>query len=277
MKKTLLTTALLAATTLAQAHELWVTSPATASANSQISGEIGYGHNFPAGEPIATERLAIFKPLEIIGMDGKRYEMSQKGENYQYLSKDKIPAGAYWLNAVYQPTFWSKNKDGWKMQNRKEMPDADTCILAQMYSKTLVVVGKPGRLDPAALAKPIGNNLEIIPLADPTQLKADSILPLQILYKGKPLFLAKVTATADTFVEKDLDAANEGRRPIAFSNTTGKDGKINVILSGEGLWNIRVTHNAPFEDEKTCMEHSNRSSLVVAVGSKRAAKHSHSD
>ena len=39
--------------------------------------------------------------------------MNQQGENYQYVSKEKIAKGAYWVSAIYQPTFWSKNDSGW--------------------------------------------------------------------------------------------------------------------------------------------------------------------
>ena len=52
MKKTLIAS-LLAVASLAQAHELWVNVPAKAAADEVLKAEMGYGHEFPAAEPIA--------------------------------------------------------------------------------------------------------------------------------------------------------------------------------------------------------------------------------
>ena len=185
MKKTLIAS-LLAVASLAQAHELWVNVPAKAAADEVLKAEMGYGHEFPAAEPIAADRLHIFKPLQITALGGKAEDMNQQGENYQYVSKDKIGKGVYWVSAIYQPTFWSKNDSGWKQQSLKEMPDASTCQQAQMFGKALVVVGDE-KVDAAAVGKPLGLGLEIVPLADPTQIKADALFPLQVYYDGKPL------------------------------------------------------------------------------------------
>ena len=107
MKKTLLA-ALVAVASLAQAHELWVNAPAKIAADEVLKADLAYGHDYPAAEPIEADRLHIFKPLQLIGMDGKAQDMNQQGENYQYVSKEKLGKGAYWVSAIYQPTFWPK-------------------------------------------------------------------------------------------------------------------------------------------------------------------------
>ena len=268
MKKTLLA-ALVAVASLAQAHELWVNAPAKIAADEVLKADLAYGHDYPAAEPIEADRLHIFKPLQLIGMDGKAQDMNQQGENYQYVSKEKLGKGAYWVSAIYQPTFWSKNDSGWKQQNLKDMPDASTCQQAQMFGKALVVAGDDA-VDVAAVSKPAGQALEIVPLADPTQVKVDERFPVQIYYQGKPLAGATVIATSDTFMAKDLDATRDERPPQAFSGKTDKDGKVNVIPQMEGLWKIKVAHKAPFEDQKTCLEYSNTATLLVPIGSQRA-------
>ena len=223
MKKTLLA-ALVAVASLAQAHELWVNAPAKIAADTVLKADLAYGHDYPAAEPIEADRLHIFKPLQLIGMDGKAQDMNQQGENYQYVSKEKLGKGAYWVSAIYQPTFWSKNDSGWKQQNLKDMPDASTCQQAQMFGKALVVAGDDA-VDVAAVSKPVGQALEIVPLADPTQIKLDAVFPLQVYYDGKPLAGATVTATADTFMEKDLEATHDHREPQAFSGKPTKKAK----------------------------------------------------
>ena len=263
MKKTLLA-ALVAVASLAQAHELWVNAPAKIAADEVLKADLAYGHDYPAAEPIEADRLHIFKPLQLIGMDGKAQDMNQQGENYQYVSKEKLGKGAYWVSAIYQPTFWSKNDSGWKQQNLKDMPDASTCQQAQMFGKALVVAGDDA-VDVAAVSKPVGQALEIVPLADPTQ----------IYYDGKPLAGATVTATADTFMEKDLEATHDHREPQAFSGKTDKEGKVGMIPLIEGLWKVKVSYKTPFEDKATCMEHSLSSTLIIPIGEKRAAPHEH--
>lgn len=268
MQKTLLA-ALVAVSSLASAHELWVSAPDRITTDDVLKADLGYSDYFPTLEAIPGERVQIFKPLAIHGTDGKTQDMNQKGENYQYEAKEKLAVGNYWLSAVYQPTFWSKNKDGWKQQNLTEMPDASTCQQAQMFGKKLLVVGD-GAVDVAAISKPIGQNLEIVPLADPTQAKVDERFPVQIYYEGKPLAGATVIATSDTFMAKDLDATRDERPPQAFSGKTDKDGKVSIIPQLEGLWKIKVAHKAPFEDQKTCLEHSNTATLLLPIGTKRA-------
>ena len=273
MKKTLLA-ALVAVASLAQAHELWVNAPAKIAADEVLKADLAYGHDYPTAEPIEADRLHIFKPLQLIGMDGKAQDMNQQGENYQYVSKEKLGKGAYWVSAIYQPTFWSKNDSGWKQQNLKDMPDASTCQQAQMFGKTLTVVGD-APVDVAAVSKPVGQALEIVPLADPTQIKLDAVFPLQVYYDGKPLAGATVTATADTFMEKDLEATHDHREPQAFSGKTDKEGKVGMIPLIEGLWKVKVSYKTPFEDKATCMEHSLTSTLIIPIGEKRAAPHEH--
>ena len=143
-----------------------------------------------------------------------------------------------------------------------------------MFGKALTVVGE-APVDVAAISKPVGQALEIVPLADPTQIKLDAVFPLQVYYDGKPLAGATVTATADTYMEKDLEATHDHREPQAFSGKTDKEGKVGMIPLIEGLWKVKVSYKTPFEDAKTCMEHSLTSTLILPIGEKRAAPHEH--
>lgn len=275
MKKTLLASLLIAASQI-HAHDLWVNAENIA-ADDILKAELAYGHDFPLAETIPEDRLHIFKPLHLTDMNGKSQDLKQEGENYQYVSAEKLPAGAYWVGAIYQPTFWSKNAEGWKQQNLTEMTDATYCQQAQMFGKKLVIVGD-SPVDIAAIRKPIGHQLEIVPLADPTHIKIGEPFPLQILFAGEPLADATVQATSDTFMAKDMDGVEDHREPLAFSNKTGKDGKVNFIPSLEGLWKIAVEHSTPFKDEKTCQESTNASILTIAIGTARAdaqAMHKH--
>ena len=267
MKKTLLA-ALVAVASLAQAHELWVNAPAKIAADEVLKADLAYGHDYPTAEPIEADRLHIFKPLQLIGMDGKAQDMNQQGENYQYVSKEKLGKGAYWVSAIYQPTFWSKNDSGWKQQNLKDMPDASTCQQAQMFGKALVVAGDDA-VDVAAVSKPVGQALEIVPLANPNSAKVGKLFPVRILFQGKPLADEIVTATADTIALMDEEATHDHREPQIFSGKTDKEGKVNIIPLVEGFWKVKVKHKTPFANQKQCHENSLSATLAMQIGTKR--------
>ena len=116
MKKTLIA-ALLGFSALAQAHEVWVATPAQLASNSVLKADLAYG-DYPYVEKIPEKRLAIFPPMELINQDGEMQTLVQKGENYQYQSEKPLKDGSYWVTATYKPTFWSQNNEGWKMDNK---------------------------------------------------------------------------------------------------------------------------------------------------------------
>ena len=103
MKKTLIV-ALLGFSALAQAHEVWVATPAQLASNSVLKADLAYG-DYPYVEKIPEKRLAIFPPMELINQDGEMQTLVQKGENYQYQSEKPLKDGSYWVTATYKTNF----------------------------------------------------------------------------------------------------------------------------------------------------------------------------
>ena len=103
----------------------------------------------------------------------------------------------------------------------------------ELYSrraKALIQVGRPKTSDDALATRPLGMTLEIVPLRNPYSLGADHMLPVQILYDGRPLPGALVKLTSLEFDAKPLrmvrsDAA--GR--VTFQVPPVGDWLINVI------------------------------------------------
>ena len=154
-----------------------------------------------------------------------------------------------------------------------DRPSAVSCEQSQMFGKSVVNVG--GAEDLAAISRPVGQMLEIVPLANPNTVKPGQLFPVQILYQGKALAGATVTATADTIVARDLAAAHDHREPQAFSGKTDKEGKVNVLPLVEGLWKVKVVHKAPFADPKVCGESAAYATLIMPVGQERAHTEAH--
>ncbi|MBS5836173.1 MAG: DUF4198 domain-containing protein, partial [Neisseria sp.] len=108
------------------------------------------------------------------------------------------------------------------------------------------------------------------------EVKVGGLLPVRVLYKGKPLAKATVTASSDTLAEMDLVATHDHREPQGFSGKTDKDGVVNVIPLIEGLWKIKAVHQANYADKSVCQEDKSYATLIMPVGTKRAAeRHEH--
>ena len=272
MKKSLLAV-LLCAAAVAQAHEVWVNAPAGLSSADVLNAELAYSHDFPHAEKIAADREHIFVPLTLTNAKGTTTAMKRQGENYQYTA-GRLKKGSYIVGAMYKPTFWSKDAAGkWEQKSLAERPEAVSCEQSRMFGKSIVIVD--GAVDQAAISRPIGQTLEIVPLANPNAAKPGELFPVQILYQGEPLSGATVTATADTIGVRDMEAAHDHREPQAFSGKTDKQGKVNILPLVEGLWKVKVVHKTPFGDSKVCGESAAYSTLIVPVGSERANTEAH--
>ena len=237
MKKTLIAS-LLSFASIAQAHDLWVDVPAQISSDSILKANIGYGH-YPYVEKIPEARLKIFAPMEVISQDGEKQILVQKGENYQYQSSKPLTNGSYWVTATYKPTFWSQNAEGWKMENLKGLPNATYCE---------------------------GLPLEIVPLEDPSKVKAGEPFPVQIFYNDQPLAGETVIATSDTIAMKDFEAVDGHREPQGFSGKTDEQGRVNIIPLIEGIWKIKVIHKISFPEQQICQQSANYSTLILPIG-----------
>ena len=263
MKKTLIAS-LLSFASIAQAHDLWVDVPAQISSDSILKANIGYGH-YPYVEKIPEARLKIFAPMEVISQDGEKQILVQKGENYQYQSSKPLTNGSYWVTATYKPTFWSQNAEGWKMENLKGLPNATYCEETQMFAKKLITVGKQ-KLNAEMAKTRIGLPLEIVPLEDPSKVKAGEQFPVQIFYNDQPLAGETVIATSDTIAMKDFEAVDGHREPQGFSGKTDEQGRVNIIPLIEGIWKIKVIHKISFPEQQICQQSANYSTLILPIG-----------
>lgn len=75
------------------------------------------------------------------------------------------------------------------------------------FAKTYVVAGAPTPV----FAKPLGMKIEIVPLADPANLKPGDTLPIEVLYNGKPLANAQVEIASTAKLEPAGRTGTNGR------------------------------------------------------------------
>lgn len=264
MKKTWLIAGMIGLFSLnAHAHRVWVSTDHT-HGGEILKAELGYGE-FPEMSPIAKERLAIFRePMQLFGVNGKQ-NLVQKGEfNYQYQSKAPLPEGSYLVTATYQPTFWSKNAQGWKQADMTKLEGATYCEQTRMYGKNIVNVGHDSA-DTRAVTRPVGQTLEIVPLDNPANIHVGDRFKVKVLFNGEPLPGATVTATFDGFDNTDRSKTHKVEAQ-AFSDTTGDDGTVDIIPLRQGFWKASVEHKTDYPDQKVCQKLAAYTTLTFQIG-----------
>jgi uncharacterized GH25 family protein len=202
-----------------------------------LKADLGYGHDFPGPEPIAAERLHIFKPLELFTPE-KVITLDQVGENYAYQKKAKLKKGSFLVIGTYQPTFWSKGPGGWSQTDRIQRPDATYVEEAIMCAKTIVDV--QGAVDADFIAKPVGQRLEIVPLIHPDKVKVAEKFPMQVLCDDRPAKVISIEATFAGFSDKGYQA---------FQGKTDLKGHIDFIPLKQGYWVVKAKHAFEHPDQ----------------------------
>ncbi len=111
----------------------------------------------------------------------------------------------------------------------------------ELYSrraKAIVRIGTAGAAQPQ-VTRPVGMTLEIVPGRDPTAPDFDMMLPVTILYEGRPLAGAFVKLS-----NLDFDA-----RPVATAISDVHGGAV-FRVPFKGLWQMNVVWTKPIKDPK---------------------------
>ncbi|MFZ5584608.1 MAG: DUF4198 domain-containing protein [Thermodesulfobacteriota bacterium] len=228
----------------ALAHDLWITVD-NPQAGQPAHIVVGYGHAFPADEGADKDKLA---PAYLIGPAG-RVE-AQPGAKLDFVTKTPLAEGSYVAVSGRAAQWYTKSPEGYQDKPKNQVPGAVTCIRSAKYAKAILNVGKAA----GDVSQPVGQTLEITPLANPAGIKAGGGLPVQVLFEGKPLAGCQVFATFAGF----SDQANT----FAFAAKTDKEGKAVVKVWHPGLWLVLAKHEAPFADPAECDKFSHSAALT---------------
>jgi uncharacterized GH25 family protein len=250
----LLAFAFVLGSSLLSAHDLWTTADKP-EAGKPLSLVVGYGHAYPAWEAIPDDEYGLFK-TKIVGPNGD-LATSPGSPNYIWTSSAPVAAGTYLAITNVDPVFWSKTPEGWSMKPKNESPGAVSCERAIENAKGIVVVGSGG--SDSAVTKAAGLPLEIVPAANPSSIKAGEKLSLTVLFNGKPLPAAKVTARYAGFDKL------AGASASAYFSPTDKDGKVSFVPLVPGEWLVTVRNDVPFSDLAVCDKDSYGTSLHFDV------------
>lgn len=218
------------------AHDLWV----KAENKDKVYADIIYGHSFPNPEVIAKERLSLFEPISIVSKDGTTV-LSQEGENYSYVGKEKLKKGAYIVKAYYKPTSWMQTSDGkWEMnKTRKDtQKEVTSCGTYSMQAKSILIVDNG---DDDFITKPLGKGLEITPLVKASEIKEGQAVKFKVTMDGKKLKFQDVYGTLVGYSTDDMSKAYYGKTNLA--------GEIVFKPLKKGSWYLNVKYKRNSENK----------------------------
>lgn len=222
------------------AHDLFMIADSwMPKIGERVNVKMTVGHNFPDGSILA---MADKMKVTLMSPDGKMSPLDLKANGiYQVASFTPQMAGANIVMAQYQ--FFSTRTKAGKTVNQpkseiKEPVDYGTYI--SRSSKTIIGTGGGGMM------KPLGMDLEIVPQIDPTTIKPGGMLPVQILYKGKPI-------VPERNEEIDVKAVYAGFQTdedtYSFAGHTDKKAMCRVKIMQPGTWMIIVERRIPAADQ----------------------------
>ena len=233
----------------ARAHYPWVEVGDSASgAKNGPQIRIGWGHSFPSENFLSGDDL---EELFLLSPTGARIAMQPKTAT-EFAIQKRLADGTYLVAAQRKVSFYTKTIDGGKRQSKKGLDNVLKCSWSTMSMKGVVTVGA-GK---GAVDQLVGHPLEIIPLANPAQLKVGDMLPVRVLFRGKP-YSGEIAVVYHTLAEKKETPTD----PF----TTDADGRGSLRIASPGVWLLKVQHELPFARPEECDVESYVATLTFAI------------
>lgn len=209
---------------------------------------IGWGHSFPSENFLTGDDM---EQLYLLSPTGAEIALQPKTTT-EFTAQKGLADGAYIVAAERKVSFYTKTVDGGKRQSKKGLDNVLKCSWSIMSMKGIVTVGA-GK---GAVDRVVGHPLEIIPLANPASLKVGDMLPVRVLFKGKP-YSGEITTLYHTRAEKKETQAD----PF----TTDADGRGSLRIASPGVWLLKAQHELPFAQPEECDVESYVATLTFAI------------
>lgn len=237
----------------ALAHDAWIeVRDYTPAPGEELTMVIANDHYFPARSFMSRENIDEFY---LLTPDGRRLNTESYSDLEYKAAKSLTQQGAYLAVLNPKANFFTKTTEGYQRgKSKKGLKNVISCKYSAKFSKAVVNVGAgAGTL----LFKPLGHDLEIVPLADPATLRGGDMMPIQVFYKGRPLGGTQVLATYIGFSRE--------KNTFAYATKTAADGKANIRIATPGAWLVAVHNGEDYPDPEVCDENSFGASLTFEI------------
>ena len=243
---------------------------------------LGFGHTVPLDDLLAGDFGTIgVERFEVITPDGKKIPLPlpsnkrmmpedvgsglsvEKGDlgirKLQFT--DKSADGTYQVSAVSKPSFFTQyvDKDGkqrMEMKSMDQVKGADKVISSLKFmSYAKAIFGKKKWTD----VKPLGDDLEVIPLADVTDLRVGDLLPVSVNFMGKPL------ATEGMDIQFVTATSNSFGGPDKFSLMSYLDdkGKAQFRIPAAGEWLVTIYVMRPVAKDPSLADLKDKTQMII--------------
>ena len=236
-----------------QPSEYWISPDALTAMTLQV----GHGP-FRQRSPIPARRITRFQAIAPKGTIVELHEQLHLGEVTEDGDFRLKSAGLYVLvlqtddNAqTHLPSIRFNDyltieglTPALEQRARLHRMDADGSERYSRCAKSIVQVGPSGAGEQGQVSKPVGLPLEIVPEANPYALPRSAMLPVRVIYAGRPLAGALVKLT-----NLQNDAA-----PFEM-HLTDRDGRAQFTMPSSGAWLLNVIWTRPLpRSEETDFE-----------------------
>lgn len=237
----------------ALAHMLWLT-PHTdrVSPGEPVYIEVGWGHQMPRDQFISSKRLETVFVLDPAGQPVKAEKIFPTIFTFTPQKK-----GTYLVGAAIRPGFLSITTEGHQLGSRKTVDNVVSCFRFVMSAKTMVQAGDPT----TGYQQKSDRKLQIIPLKDPLSLQEGDVLPVQIMFRHKPLTGATLQATHAGHNPEE-QGQHKNSLWVQQIKTDGK-GIASIDISNHNAWMLRVNHKTPYPDKSVSDEYSYATTLTL--------------
>lgn len=227
----------------ALAHDMWLVPPESPRPGAAVEVEVSVGMDFPISlTAMAPERLT----LTVVGPEGRSAAATLEADEERHRTTATFTPtepGAWLVAATSMPNRIELEAakfndyllhDGLPhvlagRMDRGEL-DRDATERYSKYVKTLLAVGSSARCDRATL-EPLGQTLEIVPLADPLAASVGETHAVRVLFRGEPLERANLC----------WDHPGNGE-DFTGQTWTDSEGRALVPIGKQGPMTLRLVH-----------------------------------
>lgn len=198
------------------AHDIWV---------EKKDGKflVLYGH----ADKNKFESIEPAKIKEVKGFDKNGKDVTVKIEQDKdslSISPAKEVAA---IELFFDGGYWVKTTEGYKNISKREAKEYIESMQSIKYSKTLFTWNR-------TFSEPFGMRFEIVPLKNPFDVKKGKLLPIKVLFEGKPLEGAAIKVVVYG-------------KETATELTTNKEGTANITIE-KGIQIVSARHKIPMKD-----------------------------